>query len=79
MAGIPPEYHEFHKVFSGDKAETLPPHRPYDLEIMLEEGAKPIYGPIYSLSPPELVVLCEFLNENTWNGFIHPTKSPYHQ
>ena len=72
MAGIPPEYHEFHEVFSGDKADTLPPHRPYNLEIMLEEGPKSIYGPIYSLSPPELVALHEFLDENTWNGFIHP-------
>ena len=75
MAGIPPEYHEFHEVFSGDKADTLPPHRPYDLGITLEEGAKPISGPIYSLSPPELVALCKFLDKNTQNGFICPTKS----
>src|SRR5258707_8748222 len=26
MAGIPVEYHEFHEVFSGTKADTLPPH-----------------------------------------------------
>src|SRR5258707_756968 len=77
MGRIPVEYHEFHEVFSGTKANTLPPHRPYDLQISLEEGAKPFHGPIYSLSPPELTALREFLEEHTRNGFIHPTKSPW--
>ena len=39
LAGIPPEYHEFKDVFSREKADTLPPHRPYNLKITLEEGA----------------------------------------
>src|SRR5258708_3002646 len=77
MGRIPVEYHKFHEVFSGTKADTLPPHRPYDLQISLEEGAKPFHGPIYSLSPPELTALQEFLEEHTWNGFIRPTKSPW--
>src|SRR5258705_13209729 len=77
MGGIPVEYHEFHEVFSGTKADTLPPHRPYDLQISLEEGAKPFHRPIYSLSPLELTALQEFLEEHTWNGFIRPTKSPW--
>src|SRR5260370_37598648 len=51
------EYHEFCDVFSGEKAGTLAPHRPYDLQINVEEGAKPVHRPIYSLSPPELVAL----------------------
>ena len=57
LAGIPPEYHEFGNVFSGEKADTLPPHRPYNLKITLEEGAQPSYSPIYSLSPTELTTL----------------------
>src|SRR5258708_7125293 len=77
MGRIPVEYHEFHEVFSGTKADTLPPHRPYDLQISLEEGAKPFHRPIYSLSPPELTALREFLEEHTRNGFICPTKSPW--
>ncbi len=36
---------------------------------------KPFHRPIYSLSPPELAALQEFLEEHTWNSFIHPTKS----
>src|SRR6266436_1144187 len=71
------DYHEFHEVFSGIKADTLPPHRPYNLQISLEEGAKPFHSPIYSLSPLELSALWEFLEEHTQNGFICPTKSPW--
>ncbi len=37
------EYLEFRKVFSGEKANILAPHRPYDLKINLEEGAKPFH------------------------------------
>src|SRR5258708_24607253 len=55
------EYHDFSNVFSGEKVGTLTPHRPYDLQINVEEGAKPIHGPIYSLSPLELVALRGFL------------------
>src|SRR5258707_9564564 len=77
MNGIPIDYHKFHEVFSGIKADTLPPHQPYGLQISLEEGAKSFHGPIYSLSPPELTALQEFLEEHTQNGFICPTKSPW--
>src|SRR5258708_6471237 len=77
LDSIPGEYHDFCDVFSGEKAGTLTPHRPYDLQINVEEVAKPIYGPIYSLSPPELVALWEFLEEHTRNGFICPSKSPW--
>src|SRR5258708_21213597 len=48
------EYLEFHKVFSGEKANVLAPHRLYNLKINLEEGAKPFHGLVYSLLPPEL-------------------------
>src|SRR6266446_9428125 len=75
LSGVPQEYHEFRNVFSGEKANALAPHRPYDLKINLEEGAKPFHRPIYSLSPLELTALREFLEENIQNGFIHPSKS----
>src|SRR5260221_5777431 len=74
LSGVPQEYHEFHNVFSGEKANALAPHWPYDLKINLEEGTKLFHRPIYSLSPPELAALREFLEENIWNGFIHPSK-----
>src|SRR6266436_3093059 len=71
------EYLEFCDVFSGDKANVLAPHRPYDLKINLEEGAKPFHRPIFSLSPPELSALREFLEENIKNSFIRPSKLPW--
>src|SRR5260221_1859560 len=55
------EHPKFCKVFSGEKANILAPHRPYDLKINLEEGTKPFHRPIYSLLPPELATLRNFL------------------
>src|SRR5260221_9598811 len=77
LSGVPEEYHEFCNVFSGEKANMLALHRLYDLKINLEEGVKPFHGLIYSLSPPELTALREFLEENIRNGFICPSKSPW--
>src|SRR5258707_13514234 len=77
LDSIPAKYHKFRDVFSGEKAGTLAPHRPYDLQINVEEGVKPVHGPIYSLSPPELVALWEFLEEHTRSGFICPSKSQW--
>src|SRR5258707_3664618 len=77
LDSIPAECHKFCNVFSGEKVGTLAPHRPYDLQINVEEGTKPIHGPIYSLSLLELAALREFLEEHTRNGFICPSKSPW--
>ncbi len=77
LSRVPQEYHEFHDVFSGEKANVLAPHQPYNLKINLEEGTKLFHGLIYSLSPLELTALREFLEENIRNGFIRPSKSPW--
>src|SRR5258708_5412777 len=77
MDSIPAEYCDFCNIFSGEKAGTLTPHRPYDLQINIEEDVTPVHGPLYSLSPPELAPLREFLKEHTRSGFIHPSKSPW--
>src|SRR5258708_10342390 len=77
LSGVPQEYHKFRNVFSGEKANTLAPHWPYNLKINLEEGVKLFHGPIYSLSPLELTVLREFLEENVQNDFICPSKSSW--
>ena len=59
LSGIPEEYHEFADVFSKSKADILPEHRPHDLKIVLDKGATPPLGPIYSLSQVELDTLRE--------------------
>ena len=75
LSNVPSEYHKFADIFSKTKAETLPPHRPYDLKINLEEGAQPLVGPIYSLSASEQEALKEFIEENLNMVFIRPISS----
>ena len=62
LTKIPPEYHEFAKVFSKEESDKLPEHHPYDHTIPLQEGTTPPFGPIYNLSPSELVVLREYID-----------------
>jgi len=76
-SNVPSEYYKFANVFSKTKAETLPPHCPYDLKINLEEGAQSLVGPIYSLSASEQEALKEFIEKNLNTGFIQPTSSPH--
>src|SRR5277367_632631 len=47
LSSVPTDYHDFSDVFSKKKADTLPPHRPYDLKINIEEGSTP---PFFSRS-----------------------------
>ena len=77
LSSVPLEYHNYTNVFSKSKANTLPPHWPYNLKIILEEGASPSLGSIYSLSPVELATLHKFVNKHLNSSFIHPMSSPY--
>ena len=70
LSNVSSKYHEFADVFSKTKAETLPPHHPYNLKINLKEGAQPPVGPIYSLSTSEQEAMKEFIEENLNMGFI---------
>ena len=73
---LPTKYQEFQDVFNKDKADRLPEHRPYDCPIDLQPGKDPPWGPIYSLSPAELKVLRDYIDENLATGFIRHSKSP---
>ena len=73
---VPPDYTEFTDVFSKVEADKLPPRREYDCPIDLIDGKVPPFGPIYSLSEPELQSLRDYLKENLEKGFIVPSKSP---
>src|SRR6201996_6108097 len=77
LSHIPEEYHDYADVFSKGKADTLAPHRPYDLKIDLEDGASPPIGPMYSLSQSEVGSLREFIDEHLRIGFIRPSNSPH--
>lgn len=73
---VAPEYHDFLDVFSDIDVQTIPPHRnDYDMKIDLEDGAKPPFGPLYSLSPAEREALTKYLDENLRKGFIRRSTS----
>jgi len=75
---IPSEYKDLAEVFSEKKANTLPLHRGrLDHSIVLEEGSKPAYGPIYNLSENELSVMKSYIEEYVKKGFIRPSTSPF--
>ena len=76
LSGIPTPYREFSDVFSKAAALRLPPTRPFDHAIELEEDASPGYGPIYALSETERGVLKEFIDEHLAAGTIRPSQSP---
>jgi transposase InsO family protein len=70
---LPSEYHECLDVCSKAASNTLPPHRPYDHQIRLEEGidAKQVgYTPLRRMSDDELKEVKKYLDENLGKGFI---------
>ena len=73
---LPREYWAHLELFSRQKADQLPEHRPYDHRIDLVPGAQPTYGPLYAMSVMELKALRKYLTENLQKGFIRPSTSP---
>jgi hypothetical protein len=73
---VPPEYHEYLKIFEKANANKLPPHCPSDHTIPLMDGFKPLFGPLYSLSRPESEELKCWLDDNLSKGFIRTSSSP---
>ena len=72
---VPTKYHDYLDVFSPDEVKRLPDHRPYDINIELEEGKTPPFGPIYSLSQDERKALFEYIEHNLEKGFIRRSTS----
>ena len=54
---LPEEFKDFADLFSPKEAERLPPHRPYDHNIRLQEGKTPPFRPLYPISRNELKAL----------------------
>jgi hypothetical protein len=74
---VPEQSHEFLPLFNKVLADRLPPHRPgIDNEVRLKDGETPTWGPLYSMSRAELVVLKEWLEENMSKGFIRQSSTP---
>jgi hypothetical protein len=73
---VPHEYHKYLKIFEEVNANKLPPYCLCDHKIPLEDSFQPPFGPLYSLSRPELKELKTWLKENLSKGFIHTSSSP---
>jgi hypothetical protein len=71
-----PKYHNYLKIFENTNANKLPLHCPSEHTILLMDMFKPLFGPLYSLSYPELEELKCWLHENLSKGFICTLSSP---
>lgn len=78
---LPPHYHEFLPAFDRQQADQLPPHRAgVDHSITVEKDSSGRdrdlpWGPLYSMSREELVVLRKTLTELLDKNFIRASNS----
>lgn len=74
---IPEELHEYLEVFSKTEAMAMPPHRPWDIDIIINDNdiGKIGHGRVYPLSKEENNLQKEWVNEHLEKGFIVPSKS----
>jgi hypothetical protein len=63
-------------MFLKQESDKLPPHRPLDHDLVLEEGKRLPVSPLYGMSQGELQVLRQYLDDNLRKGFIRPSSSP---
>ncbi|KAF8755093.1 hypothetical protein RHS01_05367 [Rhizoctonia solani] len=74
LEGVPPEYHQYAKVFGEEEFNKLPPHWHYNIGIELtEEG--PLNSPLYSMTDAESATLKDWLRDELKAGKIQPSKS----
>jgi hypothetical protein len=66
---------KYRDFFSYHKATQLPSHRATDHAIELKPGTEPPYMRIYNMSPAELRVLEDYINEALAKGWIRESKS----
>ena len=74
---LPKAYEEYLDCFSKLASDDMPPHRPYDHKILLEQDAKLSTGPLYSMSNEELRTVRDYLRDNLDKGFIVPSSAPF--
>ena len=69
---LPLEYESFALVFSKEATASLPPSRPYDHEIHLDDTFTLKIGKLYPLTPDERKATEEFINGHLASGKIRP-------
>jgi hypothetical protein len=73
---IPPEFAQYHRVFSDEQAQRLPKNQPWDHRIELIPGKEMGKTLIYRLTPPELQALKEYLEDGEKQGTLRRSKAP---
>ncbi|QRW24434.1 Retrotransposable element Tf2 protein [Rhizoctonia solani] len=74
LEGVPPEYHQYAKVFGEEEFNKLPPHRHYDIGIELTDKG-PLNSPLYSMTDAKSATLKDWLRDKLKAGKIRPSKS----
>lgn len=75
LSNVPPEYHNL-RVFSKEKALSLPPHCLYNCTIDLLPSAPLLSGRLYNLSRPEREAMEKYISDSLAAGIIRPSTSP---
>jgi len=76
LEGLPKPYWQYKELFENEKAEMLAPRRTFDDAIDLNDGATPLWGPIYPMSAYQLGKLNKYLHKMLAQGKIVHSKSP---
>ncbi|KAK1797483.1 hypothetical protein P4O66_008334 [Electrophorus voltai] len=76
LSRVPQEYWDLGEAFSKQKAQLMPPHRPYDMAINLLLGSIPPRGCLFSLSGPECQAMDEYIQESLALGLFRLSTSP---
>lgn len=76
LSNVSPVYHDLAEVFRKDRAQSLPPHRPYDCAIDLLPGTTLPTSCLYSLSLPEQEAMERYITESLAAGIIRASSSP---
>jgi hypothetical protein len=76
---LPDRHRKFKDVFSKAASDMLPPHRPYDhkIEIEQDKGSTLSFSPLYPQSIAELQATKQYLIDNLNKGFIEPSQAPF--
>jgi hypothetical protein len=64
------EFHRFFQMFDKKLSKGLPPRRPYDHTISLNDNKEPPFGALCGMSQEELKALKEYIEENITKRFI---------
>ena len=74
---LPKEHSNLKSAFLKSESNRLPPHRPYDHKIELEQELLFGYTPLYRQSTEELKAVKQYLLDNLNRGFITASNYPF--